>query len=92
MKHAEFENDVIQIVARVTKKDAGTISHDTNLVADLGIDSGSAVVLLGIWLAAEWSKDINNALGRPDEHLLRTIGIVLGAYLLIMVVPYLLLR
>jgi acyl carrier protein len=46
MKHAEFENDVIQIVARVTKKDAGTISHDTNLVADLGIDSGSAVVLL----------------------------------------------
>lgn len=52
----------------------------------------SAVVLLGLWLAAEWSKDISNALGRPDEHLLRTIGIVIGIYLLIMVIPYLLLR
>jgi hypothetical protein len=52
----------------------------------------SSVAVLGLWLASEWSKDINYALGRPDEHLLRTGGVVLGSYLLIMVAPYLLLR
>ncbi len=52
----------------------------------------SSIVLLALWLAAEWSKDINNALGRPDEHLLRTSGVVLGTYLFIMGTPYLLLR
>jgi hypothetical protein len=52
----------------------------------------SSVFLLGLWLAAGWSKDINNALGRPDEHLLRTSGVIFGTYLLILGTPYLLLR
>jgi len=46
MNHAEFEDEVIQIVAGITNKDASVISRDTKLVGDLGMDSASALVLL----------------------------------------------
>ena len=52
----------------------------------------SSVVLFGIWLASESSRDLNNALGRPEEHVLRSAGVVLGAYLLLAAAPYMLLR
>jgi acyl carrier protein len=46
MNDAEFEDKVLQIIAGVTNLDAGTINRNTLLVADLGIDSASALVLL----------------------------------------------
>jgi hypothetical protein len=51
----------------------------------------SSVALLGLWLAIEWSKDVNYALGRPAEHLLRTLSIFAGMCSLVMLFPYLLL-
>ena len=46
MNRRELEERIIRIVAGVARTDTGTITPDTNLITDLGVDSASALVLL----------------------------------------------
>jgi hypothetical protein len=50
-----------------------------------------SVLLLGYFLASEWLRDFNHALGITFSFRLRTVGIALGIYILVVGVPYLLL-
>ena len=50
-----------------------------------------SILLLGQFLASEWSRDIYNVLGKPAAHIARTMGISLGMYFVVMMLPYLLL-
>jgi hypothetical protein len=50
-----------------------------------------SILLLGYFLASEWSRGIYRALGRPEEHLFRAMCISLGVYLAVVAVPYFLL-
>jgi uncharacterized protein YjeT (DUF2065 family) len=50
-----------------------------------------SILLLGYFLASEWSRELSYALGRPAAHLLRTAGISLGIYSLVVGIPYFLL-
>ncbi len=50
-----------------------------------------SIVLLGYILASEWSRELVYALGRPAAHLLRSMGISLGIYSLVVGIPYFLL-
>jgi len=47
-----------------------------------------SILLLGYFLASEWSRELSYALGRPSVFLLRTAGIALGIYSLVVGVPY----
>jgi hypothetical protein len=47
-----------------------------------------SILLLGYFLASEWSRELSYALGRPAKHLLRTGGTFLGIYFLVVGVPY----
>jgi hypothetical protein len=47
-----------------------------------------SILSLGYLLASEWSRELSYALGRPARHLLRTGGIFLGIYFLVVGVPY----
>jgi len=49
------------------------------------------ILLLGYFLASEWSRGIYHALGRPEAHLFRAMCISLGVYLVVVAVPYFLL-
>src|SRR6202140_5932835 len=49
------------------------------------------ILLLGYFLASEWSRGIYHALGRPEAHLFRAMCISLGVYLAVVAVPYFLL-
>jgi len=51
----------------------------------------SSILLLGIVLSSVWSTEINHLLGRPDGHVVRTVGIFIGIYFLVVGLPYLLL-
>ncbi|HUE52845.1 MAG TPA: hypothetical protein VMO80_10920 [Terriglobales bacterium] len=51
----------------------------------------SSILLLGILLSSVWSTEINHLFGRPDEHVIRTVGIFIGIYFLVVALPYLLL-
>src|ERR1700692_3153580 len=46
-----------------------------------------SILLLGYFLASEWSRGIYRALGRPEEHLFRAMCISLGVYLAVVAVP-----
>src|SRR4029077_4455575 len=50
-----------------------------------------SILLLGYFLASEWSRELSYALGRPAAHLFRTAGISLGIYSLVVGIPYFLL-
>jgi hypothetical protein len=50
-----------------------------------------SILLLGYFLAAEWSRELAYALGRPAAHLFRTTCISLGMYSLVVGLPYFLL-
>ncbi len=50
-----------------------------------------AILLLGLQLAVAWSHEVAYAFDRPAHHLFRTIGIFLGVYSLVVLVPYFLL-
>jgi hypothetical protein len=50
------------------------------------------ILLLGYFLASEWSRDLSYALGRPAANVLRTIAIVVAIYSLVLGLPYWLLR
>jgi hypothetical protein len=50
-----------------------------------------SILLLGYFLASEWSRGIYRALGRPEAHLFRAMCISLGVYLVVVAVPYFLL-
>jgi hypothetical protein len=50
-----------------------------------------SVLLLGYFLASEWSRGIYHALGRPEEHLFRAMCISLAVYSLVVGLPYFLL-
>jgi hypothetical protein len=50
-----------------------------------------SILVLGYLLAYESSMELSYALGRPARHLLRTGGITLGIYSLVMGAPFLLL-
>jgi hypothetical protein len=50
-----------------------------------------SILLLGYFLASEWSRGIYRALGRPEEHFFRAMCISLGVYLAVVAVPYFLL-
>jgi hypothetical protein len=50
-----------------------------------------SILILGYFLASEWSRELVYALGRPAAHLLRTMGIFLGIYSLVVLAPYILL-
>jgi hypothetical protein len=50
-----------------------------------------SILLLGYFLGAAWSLDLNHALGRPAASPLRSLGVSAGIYLLVAGVPYLLL-
>jgi hypothetical protein len=50
-----------------------------------------SILLLGYFLASEWSRELSYALGRPAAHLFRTLGISVGIYSLVAGVPYFLL-
>jgi len=47
-----------------------------------------SILLLGYFLASEWSRELSYALGRPSAFLFRTVCIVLGIYFLVVAVPY----
>ena len=48
-----------------------------------------AILLLGYLLASGWSLDLSHALGGPSAFLLRTAGICVGIYSLVVGLPYL---
>jgi hypothetical protein len=50
-----------------------------------------AILLLGYFLASEWSRELAYALGRPAAHLFRSACISAGIYLLVVGLPYFLL-
>jgi hypothetical protein len=50
-----------------------------------------SVLILGNFLASEWSRDLNHALGKPVLHLYRAMGIAAVIYSIVVGVPYLLL-
>jgi hypothetical protein len=50
-----------------------------------------SILLLGYFLASEWSRAIYRALGRPEAHFFRAMCISLGVYLVVVAVPYFLL-
>jgi hypothetical protein len=50
-----------------------------------------SILSLGILLLSAWATDINHILGRPEEHFVRTVGVVIGIYSLLVGLPYLLL-
>jgi len=50
-----------------------------------------SILLLGYFLASEWSRGIYHALGRPEEHLFRAMCISLAVYSLVVGLPYFLL-
>jgi hypothetical protein len=50
-----------------------------------------SILLLGYFLASEWSRGIYRALGRPEAHLFRAMRISLAVYLVVVAVPYFLL-
>jgi len=50
-----------------------------------------SILFLGYLLASEWSRDIYHALGKPEAHLFRAIGISFGVYAVVLGVPYFLL-
>jgi len=52
--------------------------------------SHSSILVLGYFLASEWSRELSYTLGRPSAFLFRTAGIFLGIYCLVVGVPYLL--
>ena len=47
-----------------------------------------SILSLGILLSLAWSTDINHILGRPEDHLARTVGILIGVYSLVVGLPY----
>jgi hypothetical protein len=49
------------------------------------------IIILGNFLALEWSRGLNYELGRPALHMYRTIGIAAAIYWMVAGVPYLLL-
>jgi uncharacterized protein YjeT (DUF2065 family) len=50
-----------------------------------------SILLLGYFLASEWSRGIYRALGRPEAHLFRAMCISLGVYFVVVGIPYFLL-
>src|SRR5271155_1418853 len=50
-----------------------------------------AIFLLGLQLAVAWGHDVAYAFDRPAHHLVRTMGIFLGVYSLVVGLPYFLL-
>jgi hypothetical protein len=48
-----------------------------------------AILSLGILLSSLCSTSLNHMLGRPEDHLARTMGLFLGIYLLVVGLPYL---
>jgi hypothetical protein len=50
-----------------------------------------SILLLGYFLASEWSRAIYRVLGRPEAHLFRAMCISLAVYSLVVGVPYFLL-
>ena len=47
-----------------------------------------SILSLGILLSSVWSTDLNHILGRPEDHLARTVGIFIGIYFLVVGLPY----
>ena len=47
-----------------------------------------SILSLGILLSLAWSTGINHILGRPGDHLARTVGISIGIYSLVVGLPY----
>jgi hypothetical protein len=50
-----------------------------------------SILVLGYFLASEWSREIYHALGDPTAHLFRAVIISLGVFLIVLGLPYLLL-
>jgi ABC-type arginine transport system permease subunit len=50
-----------------------------------------SILLLGYFLASEWSRGIYRALGRPEAHLFRAMCISTGVYFAVVGIPYFLL-
>jgi len=50
-----------------------------------------SILMLGNFLAMEWSTGLNHELGRPALHFYRAMGIAVGIYCIVVGVPYLLL-
>lgn len=48
----------------------------------------ASILLLGGLLASGWSTDLRHVLDRQAAHVLRTEGIFLGIYLLVVGIPY----
>lgn len=47
-----------------------------------------AILSLGILLSSAWSMFLNHILGRPGDHLARTVGVFIGIYFLVVGLPY----
>ena len=69
MNRREFEERIIRIVAGVARTDTGTITLDTDLITDLGVDSASALVLL-----VELEDEFDVTLSDRAAANLRTVG------------------
>jgi hypothetical protein len=50
-----------------------------------------SILVLGYFLASEWSREIYHALGNPAAHLFRAVIISLGVFSIVVGLPYLLL-
>jgi hypothetical protein len=47
-----------------------------------------SILMLGNFLAMEWSTGLNHELGRPALHFYRAMGIAVGIYCIVVGVPY----
>jgi hypothetical protein len=47
-----------------------------------------SILMLGNFLAMEWSTSLNHELGRPAAHFLRAMSIAVGIYCIVVGVPY----
>jgi hypothetical protein len=46
-----------------------------------------SIQLLGMYLAMEWSRELNEVLGRPAKHLVRSLFVYLGIYTVVVLLP-----
>ena len=46
-----------------------------------------SILFLGFFLASDWARELSYALGRPFTFLLRTAGITLASYLVVVGIP-----
>lgn len=68
-----YTETAVGVIAQVSKTDAGVITPEMELVADLGMDSAKALELL-----VELEDKLGIEIGDEDAARLNTVGDILG--------------